>query len=92
MTGHQKPDDSQAGRGVVDPEALADARPSQRALETLGLRWRSGKLIAFAGETSFGLRLDAGRIITRRLDSLSVKRAVIGPQERGFITRPEHPL
>jgi hypothetical protein len=40
-----------------------DAATSEQALETLGLRWRSGKFLALAGDVSFGLHLDSGRII-----------------------------
>lgn len=39
------------------------AATSEFALEALGLHWRSGRLLAIAGETSFGLHLDAGRVI-----------------------------
>jgi hypothetical protein len=48
---------------VIEPENSAEASWSQRALDVLGLRWRSGKFIAMAGESSFGLHLDAGRVI-----------------------------
>lgn len=49
--------------GMTEPEFALDAATTEQALEMLGLHWRSGKFLALAGEVSFGLHLDAGRII-----------------------------
>ena len=48
---------------MTEPNISIDTVTTEEALEALGLRWRSGKFLALAGETSFGLHLDAGRII-----------------------------
>jgi hypothetical protein len=48
---------------MSESNSARDAATSEQALETLGLRWRSGTFLALAGDVSFGLHLDAGRII-----------------------------
>lgn len=56
------------------------------ALELLGVRWRSGKIQALVGPDSYGLHVDAGRIIaatsthrTLRLGHLLLQRGLVEP-------------
>ena len=48
---------------MTESRPPAVAATSEFALEALGLHWRSGRLLAIAGETAFGVHLDAGRVI-----------------------------
>jgi len=49
--------------GMTEFSAAIDTATTEEALDALGLRWRSGKFVARVGQASFGLHLDAGRII-----------------------------
>lgn len=48
---------------MTEPQTRAVAATGEFALDALGLHWRSGRLLAIAGETTFGVHLDAGRVI-----------------------------
>ena len=72
--------------GMREPNFAADMVSTEEALDALGLRWRSGKFVALAGDTTFGLHLDAGRIIfatstqrSLRLGHLLLRLGVVQP-------------
>ena len=71
-----------------------DVSTTEQTLDMLGLRWRSGKVLALAGETSFGLHLAAGRIIfatsTQRSLRLGQLLLRLGSIRTGFLDQVLH--
>jgi hypothetical protein len=77
-------------------EAMVEPIESGVALELLGLRWRTGRLQTLVDGESFGLFVDAGRVIfatssqrTLRLGHLLLQRGVVGPVELHHLLRAE---